>query len=156
MQEVYIIQDLILEDPQVCLETCWEIYPHLVLEDFCSDSDPKKASDLDSGSEPSLCLDTEVTYGATSQPQENIPDLSLSRQARRRRISRKQKTKPQLSRKESLARGRVAGAFRNPVQTDISISNLKPGLKLDVGDVKVYELQELKKMGFRVIEWDGV
>lgn len=96
-----------------------------------------------------------VHVDPTSGPLPQGPHPGGSKQAERRRRLRN-KLPPPLSRKDNMARGRLQKAARSSLHTQAEVHHLKPGLKFDGGEPKVYTLEELHKKGFQLVPWDGM
>lgn len=55
-----------------------------------------------------------------------------------------------------MLEGRIKKAQARPVLTDARLGALKPGLKLQGCEPKVYTLEELRSRKFRIVSWDGM
>lgn len=94
-----------------------------------------------------------ASRGTFSRVQEG-PQVYRSHQSKRReRAKLEGKSTPK---RENVAYSRVKGASKVSVHTDTDLDTLKPGLKFNDGEAKVYTLGELLEKGFRVIRWDGM
>ena len=55
-----------------------------------------------------------------------------------------------------MTRGRVEKAAQHALHTQAEVHHLRPGLKFDAGELKVYTLEELQEEGFQLVPWDGM
>ena len=146
------LQDWVLEESWTSLEILQWLQPQEFLEELLLDLAFESDSDLQ-GEDPAV--------DKTDQPTEPLQEQSgdaqglPTRQAWRRGRNRQRNT-PTLLRKENLTKGRVKKASERSFWTDVEVSSLKPGLKFEDGDAKVYRLEELLARGFELLLWDGV
>lgn len=159
MGEAHELQDWMFEESRTSLEILEKSQPRRSVQDLLSDlgRSPDESSSSDEDPGPNLEDDGSVTL--MEQPSEVVQGAQepprRSRQAARRQRNR-QNNPPTVSRKDNLTKGRVREASKRSVQTDVTISSLRPGLKFEDGEAKVYKLDELLEAGFTLVEWGGV
>jgi hypothetical protein len=148
-----------------------DVFESLVPEDGVEDIEPEDGFESDEVLDPGESEDSDEEDEAESSDeevevsevvgqdalQENVqegPQVYRSRMSRRReRIQQAGKARPK---KVNVTSSQVKKASKVAIHTDTDLTTLKPGLKFDDGEAKVYSLGEILKKGFELIPWDGM